>query len=150
MTQHETYTGTLPDGWSGGTPITKRFRGDFVHLYRLTRPCKSCGAEIKIDVTKRALDGEAKNAGLLLKNCTTCRADRKNGGVGSRGGTSRPQVETAGGAEHLVTANATMKQELVGVYAENRELRARLAKYELQPAMEALASSPLTMPWERT
>ncbi len=148
MTQ-ENFEGQLPEGWNGATPVTKRWNGDFVHLYRLTRPCKTCGNEIRIDVTKRALQGSVKNAGLLLKNCVNCRTARKNGGAGSRGGTSRPQVEVVD-AEPLRTMVTTMKEELTGLYAENKELRARLAKYELQTAMASATTGTLTMPWEQT
>ena len=90
---HPAYDKPLPEGWSGGDPVTKYWGGNYVHLYRVTRPCATCGAEISLDVTKGALDGSKKNAGLLLRNCPKCRAERKAGGVGSRGGRSRPVAE---------------------------------------------------------
>lgn len=134
---HAMYDGELPDGWQGGTPVTKKWNGDFVHLYRVTRPCKTCAAEIAIDVTKKALQGFKKNAGLLLRNCPKCREARKAGGPGSRGGTSRPVAVDAGTPivaektaiitpeelESLRTANITMKEELTGLYAQLKELR---------------------------
>jgi len=125
---HAAYDGELPEGWQGGVPVTKYWNGDYIHLYRVSRTCASCQAEISLDVTKKALEGKAKNTGLLLRNCPECRKARKAGGVGSRGGKSRPvavagaeaaAAPVADGAEldALRTANATMKEELEGLYA---------------------------------
>ena len=99
-------------------------------------------------MTKHALDGSKKNAGLLLRNCPKCRAERKAGGPGSRGGNSRPTAGTAPAVqsassiefaelETLRTANATMKEELDGLYMQLKELRQRLASYEPVPAPAA-------------
>ena len=151
---HPAYDKPLPEGWSGGDPVTKYWGGNYVHLYRVTRPCATCGAEISLHVTKGALDGSKKNAGLLLRNCPKCRAERKAGGVGSRGGRSRPIAEAAPAAavdntelEALRTANATMKEELDGLYTQIKELREKLARYEggtsvAAPAPVAKAPSP--------
>lgn len=150
----EDYTGELPDGWTGGQAFLKWWRGRFVHLYTLRRPCAQCGQEMRIDVSKAALDGTAKNAGLHLKRCAKCRAETK-----ALKASSRPKVEgeptpaalkhafEASADETLRTANATMRAELEGLYAQNKELRERLAKYELAPAMEAVANGH-RMPWE--
>jgi hypothetical protein len=133
---HPAYEGEIPEGWQGGAPVTKFWNGNFIHLYRVTRACANCAAEISLDVTKNALDGSKKNAGLLLRNCPKCRAERKAGGPGSRGGNSRPTTRsepttgTSDELESLRTANATMKEELEGLYAQNKELRQRLASYE--------------------
>jgi hypothetical protein len=161
MTQHEPFSGTLPDGWQGGEAVTKKWNGDFIHLYRVRRACKTCNAEIKLDVTKNALMGFRKNAGLLLRNCPTCRAERKNGGPGSRGGKSRPvadapselsglEVETnAPELETLRMANHVMREELEGLYATVAELKSRLALYELPAAMHlANGLQQKKMPWE--
>lgn len=153
---HEAFTETLPEGWTGGEPVTKRWRGDFIHLYRVRRPCKTCAGEISIDVTKRALQGFSKNAGLLLRNCPTCREARKAGGPGSRGGTSRPTVDAIPFAtiappgaelERLGMMISTMREELDGLYVQNRDLRERLAKYELPAAMAEVARET-KMPWD--
>lgn len=148
----EDYQGELPDGWTGGQHFTKWWRGAYVHLYTLKKPCAQCGKEMRIDVTKAALEGKAKNAGLHLKRCAACRAASK-----ALGSSSRPKVEgeekhaflpiVDNELEQLRTANATMKEELAGLYAQNRELRERLEKYELAPAMAAVAAG--RMPWER-
>jgi len=158
MSTVEPYTGIMPEGWSGGEPVTKRYAGNFIHLYHVTRPCVGCGGVIGLDVTKNALLGTKKNAGLLMRRCPTCR-EAKRAGVGSRGGTSRPVVDVPGrppvveGApmivnelETLLAANRTMTEELHGLYLQNRELRERLAKYELAPAME-LAAQENKLPW---
>ena len=156
--QIEPFTGPLPEGWSGGEAVTKYWNGNFVHLYRVRRPCKTCQAEIRIDVTKAALQGFKKNAGLLLRNCPTCREARK-GGIGSRGGTSRPVAPNA--VQHtpatvvdvvtdetLRTINRTLEQEIDGLNMLLREANARLAKYELQPALVAAHQTESRMPWE--
>ena len=156
---HPAYDKPLPEGWSGGGPVTKYWGGNYVHLYRVARPCATCGAEISLDVTKGALDGSKKNAGLLLRNCPKCRAERKAGGVGSRGGRSRPIAEAAAPVaavdntelEALRTANATMKEELEGLYAQIKELRQQLGQGAVaepqSPSVRTykLPSEPLTM-----
>lgn len=150
----EDYQGELPDGWTGGQALTKWWRGALVHLYTLKKPCAECKGEMRIDVTKAALEGRAKNAGLHLKRCATCRARSRALNTSSRphveGEVKNPFVATPAveGSEldQLRTANATMKEELDGLYAQNRELRQRLEKYELAPAMAAVAAG--RMPWE--
>ena len=143
MNEKTKYDGPMPEGWHGGDPVTKRWRGDFLHLYRVTRPCATCGAKISLDVSRRALEGKAKNVGLLLRNCPTCRADRKAGGTGSRGGTSRPVVDGPA-PENAHQILETMKAELNAAYDHIRELSARLSKYELQSAIETEAKK---FPW---
>jgi hypothetical protein len=163
---HPKFDGELPDGWQGGDPVTKYWNGNYIHLYRVTRPCATCGVEISIDVTKHALDGSKKNAGLLLRNCPKCRAERKAGGPGSRGGTSRPiangpvpvqatiaavPAEIMQELETLRTANATMKEELEGLYLQLKELRGapapafRPPTKPLEPATYRRLPEPLTM-----
>ena len=166
---HSAFDGVLPDGWTGGTPVTKRWRGDFLHLYRVTRPCATCGAQINLDVSRKALQGFAKNAGLLLRNCPGCREQRRAGGPGSRGGTSRPTAEAvpatqAAAAPAVVTephwkpddavehpkllayiqdlAREYLEMELYGAKCQVLELQQQLAKYELQPAMAAMKNLP--------
>ena len=168
----EPYLGPLPEGWSGGQPVTKFWRNNFMHLYRVRRSCVSCGAEITLDVSKAALEGTAQNAGLKLKNCPACRHKRRHGGTGSRGGTSRPTIDSelmpprdevvprkpapvvpvvvVEGAEEnaaLRMANQTMKEEIEGLYGQLRELRDRLAQYELPAAMEAVQQAG-RLPWQ--
>jgi hypothetical protein len=153
MVGHAAWDGSFPDGWTGGAPVTKYWNGDYLHLYRVTRPCGTCSATISLDVSKKALQGFTKNAGLLMKNCPNCRAQRRNGGPGSRGGTSRPTVSNVVAAqpggdedlERLRMANATMTEELSYLYAELKELKVRLAKYELPAAMAQTAKEK--MPW---
>lgn len=148
MNAIENWTGPLPEGWTGGEQLTKWWRGQYVHLYTLRKPCAQCGREMRIDVSKAALEGTAKNAGLKLKRCKICRDASR-----ALGSSSRPHVE--GQERHAAPAEqptvdtmiATMKEELEGLYAQNKELRERLSKYELAPAMEAVASGR-RMPWE--
>jgi hypothetical protein len=165
------FDGPLPAGWSGGEATTKYWNGDYIHLYRVTRPCATCRGEISLSVSRKALQGFTKNAGLLLRNCPTCRAERKNGGPGSRGGTSRPTVQSTPAQapidttelEQLRMYKATVAEELAGLYSRNSELfaevqvlKARLAQYELPAAMRAIGcetvqntmESNLTYPWQ--
>lgn len=125
-------TGVIPYGWVGGEAVTKWWRGKHLHLYRLRKNCAQCGKEMILDVTKAAIMGTAKNAGLHLTRCPDCRAVSKEGG-----GTSRPTTRSeptpaseSSELEMLRTANATMKEELDGLYMQNKELRQRLASYE--------------------
>lgn len=69
----EVYENKLPHGWGGGVAVTKWWRGKFVHLYRLQKPCAQCNTNMTIDVTREALRGDKKNSGLLLKRCAGCR-----------------------------------------------------------------------------
>jgi hypothetical protein len=79
------FMGNLPRGWSGGEAVTKWWKGSWIHLYRLRKSCAQCGAEMVIDVTKAALEGRARNAGLHLARCETCRSQKEDA-------TSRPAV----------------------------------------------------------
>ncbi len=135
----EDYTGPLPAGWKGGHAVSKWWRGKLMHLYTLRRPCAECGLEMRIDVTRGALIGAAKNAGLHLKRCATCRARDK-----ALQTSSRPRVENEPPPRELVdadetlrAANATMRDELAALYALNKELRERLSRYEPRMPWEA-------------
>lgn len=150
----EDYTGAMPAGWNGGQHLPKWWRGKIIHLYTLRRPCGQCGSEMRIDVTKAALEGKVKNAGLHLKRCKVCRAKAKALGTVSRPHVDGEELAVVTVDEALRTANATMKEELEGLYAQNAvlrgeadELRQRLSKYELAPAMEAVANGT-RMPWD--
>lgn len=146
----ENYAGELPNGWTGGQSLSKWWRGRFIHLYTLRRPCAQCGQEMRIDVTKAALDGTAENAGLHLKRCTTCRAASKALKTSSRPrveGEPAPRKMAEVVSETAETMITTMKAELEGLYTQNRELHERLSKYELASALQAVAGGQ-KMPWE--
>jgi hypothetical protein len=149
----EDYTGLMPEGWSGGKAIAKWWRGKIVLLYRVFRTCAECGNQMQIDVTKPALLGTVANAGLHLKRCPACRERAKSLGTNSRPKVAGDQPDAEREAqreiqkhafyngvpdETLRIVNATMREELDGLYKLNRELRERLAKYEPEPKM----------PWE--
>ena len=136
-------TGLIPHGWTGGEAVTKWWRGKYLHLYRLRKNCAQCGKEMIIDVTKAAIVGTAKNAGLHLTRCPGCRGASKG-----EGGTSRPTVKSepmpaAGNneLEMLRTANATMKEELEGLYMQIKELREQILRGG--PAPRQAASKPM-------
>lgn len=150
------YAGPLPAGWTGGHALTKWWRGAYVHLYTLRKPCAECGGEMRIDVTRDALEGKVKNAGLHLKRCAKCRAISRAAGSSSRPKIAGqepfiPAAVTAEELEQLRTANATMREELDTVHAENRELRRRLSSHEGPTLAEALRmqATLVKMPWEQ-
>jgi hypothetical protein len=148
------YTGPLPAGWTGGAAKSKWWRGKTVHLYTLKKPCAQCGKEMSIDVTRSAIEGTAKNAGLKLKRCQHCRSNDPpaNSRPLAKGPPPMREPEPAppGIEEQYRTTIATMTEELNALHAMNRELRERLAKYELPEALRAMANgAPVhKMPWE--
>jgi hypothetical protein len=85
-------------GWKIGGPVTKFWRGKYVTLHRLSKPCTQCGIELTLDVSKAALDGTAKNSGIGLARCLGCRAAAR-----LQGATSRP---TALKSKNVVPAPA--------------------------------------------
>lgn len=164
-------TGLIPHGWCGGEAVTKWWRGKHLHLYRLRKNCAQCQREMVLDVTRAAIIGEAKNAGLHLSRCPKCRAASK-----SEGATSRPytkedepvaQVQSTPAdnteLEQLRTWKATVTEELAGydhlrreyntlfnevqpLKAEIHELKLRLAKFELSGTMAEKAALPSLKP----
>ena len=144
-------TGLIPHGWAGGEAVTKWWRGKHLHLYRLRKNCAQCGKEMILDVTKAAIAGTAKNAGLHLTRCPQCRNASKE-----EGGTSRPTtrseftpVSDNAELETLRSANATMKEELEGLYVQLKELRQQLGQNVVAapkpPETHRLPPEPLTM-----
>lgn len=131
-------------GWTYDKPVSKWFQGGFRNVHRLTRTCPTCSGPIVLDVTEKALRGEAQNHGLALRRCKTCRKALKAGPTvyaehKAQVAPAAPVVIVEGSAElaSLRAANATMKEELTGLYDTVRELREQLAKYELPDAMLA-------------
>ena len=121
--------------WTEGTTGDHRIgKRKYNNLTEYSRPCKTCGARFSIFVTKKIADGFADSNSFGLKNCEK---HRRGGGT--------PKNVQENDTVNLV--NTTMKKELEAVYRENAELRARMAKYELQPAMERAAQAH-KMPWE--
>lgn len=115
----------------------KIYRG----LVRFERPCATCGERFGIYVTQGTADGETRNSSFGLRNCEKHRMKMVAPSAGM----------PAGEAEKLRTANATMKEELTGLYArnsalhaENQVLKSKLAVYEL-PSMEVPRISAFTI-----
>lgn len=157
-------------GWTYKGEIKKWFQGEFRNLHTLERECPTCGNVIKIDVTARAITGQAINHGLALRRCKKCREALKTGGAQydarrQMGESARTApVEAKPAAQAVVPAdNAEMQREiedmrieLDGLYeryklvfdelqplkAENKILRDKLAKYELPAAMAAKTAAP--------
>jgi hypothetical protein len=130
--------GTTLHGWKIGEPVTKWWRGKYIHLYRVTKACAQCQQEMTLDVTKAALMGTAKNSGFHLTRCLECRATTR-----SQPSTSRPVVldatpqstapQSPGDAsevEHLRAVNSTMLQEINCSNEYVRELEAKIKALE--------------------
>ena len=112
-------------GRSGELQIKNRTYKDLVEF---TRPCASCGKPFSIFVTSKIAAGQADSNSFGLKNCPEHRRNTRTADTSE--------------TEALRMANSVMKAELDGLYA-------RLAQYELQPAMKARAASDgLTFPWQ--
>lgn len=140
--------------WTKGTAgeVTLEVRGKnrtYKNLTPFSRPCAACGEMFSIHVTEKIAAGHADSNSFGLKNCEKHR--RSNGA----------QVNHAE-LDKLRMINGTMKAELEGLYtrdaehfAEVQTLKARLARYELPAALNAVAESggleprPLTFPWEK-
>lgn len=153
-------TGLIPFGWNGGEAVTKWWRGKYIHLYRLRKDCAQCGKEMVLDVTKAAITGTAKNAGLHLTRCPGCREASK-----SEGGTSRPRTagepETATAApvaesgeleslraqnEMFLKSIQTLQAQIQPLKAEIHALKTELAQFKLGPAMEAAKPTTVLIP----
>lgn len=118
--------------WTIGTTGDHVIKGrTYKNLTEFSRPCAACAKPFSIFVTSRIASGFADSNSFGLKNCPEHRRNSAASGVD---------------VEALRMANNVMKQELEGLYArdtglfaENQALKARLATYELQPAMAAVA-----------
>lgn len=125
--------------WEKGVTGPQTINGHtYKNLTRYTRRCVSCGEPFSIFVTAKIAAGHADSNSFGL---TTCEKHRRNK-------TSTSELDT------LRTANATMKDELAGLYERVRDLEARLAKYELpsalrqeQTAATTSGSLPNQLPW---
>jgi hypothetical protein len=191
------WTSGLLAGWKYEKPVNKWFQGGFRSAHRLTRPCPTCAETIVLDVTTKALTGDATNHGLSLRRCKECRVALKRTGISGEYAVSKMAGEKRHAAEPERIAAVqpvavestelaelkqglkeaydaimevskkfgavrkaiaeelgldlmgdgityeTVKAKIRGIRKENEDLRARLAKFELQPAMEALKK----MPW---
>lgn len=121
-------TGLLA-GWTYDKPVNKWFQGQFRNAHRLTRACPTCSETIVLDVTTKALEGKATNHGLSLRRCKKCRTALKAGSeayaVRKAAVVAAPVTAPVNNEEleALRTANATMKEELEALYAENKRLR---------------------------
>lgn len=134
------WTAGILAGWTYDKPVNKWFQGQFRHAHRLHRSCPTCTEMIVIDVTTKALEGKATNHGLALRRCKKCRLALKAGPQAyaarkdeladkpAQAVVAAP-VQPAAVAvdneelEKLRTANATMKEELEGLYMQLKELR---------------------------
>lgn len=125
--QESEYMTSKRDPWQRepGVHDIERNGRAFKNLVLFTRECVTCKARFGIYVTQRVADGYGSNNNFGLKNCEL----HRSGQVG------KAELEA------MRTANATMKEELAGLYErvrllfeELQQTKARLAQYELGPA----------------
>jgi hypothetical protein len=124
-------------GPAGPKTIGKKTYKDLVEFFR---PCATCAEPFSIFVTSKIAGGQADSNSFGLKNCPKHRRN-KSGAEGD-------EVDT------LRMANQVMSEELKGLYGRDKEqfaeiqaLKARLATYELAPAMAKVAVQN-KLPWE--
>lgn len=152
------------DGW------THRADHDSVYIngkqYRnmqeWTRPCVVCGEAVTAYEKKGMVDASSRFGNRTCKNHRGLLPALERGFIVWNaelkgivpGASCVSGTVPAAELETLRTANATMKEELDCLYAANKELREKLAKYEPGPALEAavpavrtykLPPEPLTM-----
>lgn len=139
------------DGWTHDRDHDKVQLGkkQYRNMEEWSRPCAVCGEKFSIYVRGNA-PGGLVNSSFGLRTCRTHRGEKP----GTAGMPAPGEVDT------LRTANATMSEELTGLYARLREqgdtidmLQDMLSRYELGPAMAAAAAAyvkpvQLKMPWE--
>lgn len=135
------------DAWArvdGVHEIRKNGR-HYKNLVGYVRPCATCGEPFTIHVSQAVANGQASNNNFGLKNCEL----------------HRQTMVDKNEVEKIRSANVTMAAELTAVYARNKALfeelqvmKARLAQYELTPALAAIAAVDTTnsalpkLPWE--
>lgn len=135
------------DAWlrSDGVHEIEKNGRHYKNLVRFVRPCASCGEPFAIFVSQAVANGNATNNNFGLKNCEL----------------HRQTMVDKNEVEKIRSANVTMAAELTAVYARNKTLfeemqviKARLAQYELTPALAAAGAVDTTnsvlpkMPWD--
>jgi hypothetical protein len=149
-------------GWKIGEPVTKFWRGKYIHLYRLSRSCAQCGTELTLDVSKAALDGTAKNSGIGLVRCLGCRAAARLQDATSRPTALKshavppPALEQAALDIHPATSEPVLKEMFEEMWNEektkNTALQTELnwTKKELERLRSQQPAVPVTRikgPW---
>lgn len=120
-------------GWTRGeTGATRIGTKTYKRLVEFSRPCVTCQKLFSIFVTEKIAEGLADSNNFGLKNCEQ---HRRGGGA--------PIAEL----ETLRSKDRVMSDELAALHETIRNLRERLAKYELQPAMERMSTGE-KMPWQ--
>lgn len=119
-------TGLLA-GWTYDKSVNKWFQGQFRNAHRITRECPTCRGTVALEVTTKALLGEATNHGLALRRCRECRkalkhdpqeyAERKATGTERTETPAAVPAEVVAELEQLRMVNKVMKEELDGFYA---------------------------------
>lgn len=142
------------EGWTHERDHEKITLGkkQYRNMEEWTRPCCVCGEKFAIYTRT---NGDIINSSFGLKTCKPHRGERP--GVGG--------MADPGEVQRLRAANATMTEELEGLYErvrlqfeEIQVIKARLATYELAPAMHAIGceavqnttngrGDSLTFPW---
>jgi hypothetical protein len=128
-----------------------------------SRPCVVCGTDILAFEKSGTVDANSRFGNKTCKDHRGLLPAMERGfiawSVTLRGIVPGPSCVSsdvpAVTDESLRMANKVMTEELDGLYADNKDLKARLAKYELQPALVAEHSGhasngvlPTKLPWE--
>lgn len=139
---------TKKDLWTreDGTHVLEYKGRTYKNMVLFSRPCATCGEKFGIHVTEQVADGRASSNNFALKNCEKHR---------QRAGNSADPQEIKKLSEQLSSVNsycATLERDHKTQFEELQVVKARLAKYELGPAMEQHATNgvvkeSLTFPW---
>ena len=135
-------------GWTRGDTGPQRIGSKtYQRLVEFTRPCSACKQPFSIFVTERIAEGLAESNNIGLRNCELHR----------RGGVPANNAELS----TLRHKDNTMRDEVAGLYAHNKELsahakklddevkavKAKLAEYESRPSQPPKTPT-VKMPWE--
>lgn len=105
----------------------------YSNLTEFARPCVTCGKPFSIFVTKKIASGHSDSNSFALKNCPEHRRNKTSGDVFSN--------------TVLQQTCADQEKQIAELVSENELLKARLAKYELPAALQAVAAEN-KMPWD--
>jgi hypothetical protein len=135
------------DGWTLEREHEKVTLGkkQYRNMEEWTRPCAVCAAKFSIFV--RANGGGGVNASFGLKTCKEHRGQRLAGGSNVDVKTLRDEMDLLRSELDLTVSKFDYDALLAKHKAQFEELqvlKARLAKYELQPAMEEMQNK---FPW---
>lgn len=69
--------GTVKKGWTIGPLTAVQHKGKTLRLYQCTKTCRDCGATMRHNMNRAALEGRVKNRGIDYTRCADCRNGRR-------------------------------------------------------------------------